>query len=417
MQVQSKFIENNSSSTQITSSQYFKEKIKLKTFKIPELKKIAKYNKLHVSGNKGTLISRIETYFIKCFFVLKIQAIARRYLVTKYLKYKGPALKNRSLCVNETDFYTLEPINEIPIEDFYSYKDEQGFIYGFQLDSLITMYIKQNKTNLMNPYNRTVIPTNQLNDIIRLNILTKHIFLIPANKSKKRTESISILFENNNEPLQNVITPSTTSINSHIRFDENSQPQQRENRIIPRTLPRTISRTVSRMHQPSHTTTQIDVEKQELFNKLSKIRNYAVDKRIQELFMEIDYLGNYTQSSWFSLLSRNSYLRFYCVLFTDWNNYETTPINIRRKISPYFNPFNYGVHYYSPNELSLKTLEELQKICLTIMENIIYSGKDIEDRKIGVFKCLAALTVVSLDARERMPWLYEYISYNSNLIF
>ena len=40
--------------------------ITLTKYKIPQLKKIAKENKLHVSGSKPQLIERIHNHFIRC---------------------------------------------------------------------------------------------------------------------------------------------------------------------------------------------------------------------------------------------------------------------------------------------------------------------------------------------------------------
>ena len=47
----------------ITYEEYFKKKLNLKKFKIPELKEIAKFNKIHVSGTKPVLIERIILHF------------------------------------------------------------------------------------------------------------------------------------------------------------------------------------------------------------------------------------------------------------------------------------------------------------------------------------------------------------------
>jgi hypothetical protein len=92
----------------------------LTKYKIPELKKIAKENKLHVSGSKPQLIERIHNYFIKCKKVVFIQKLFRGHIVKRSFKIRGPAFKNRKLCVNETDFYTLEPLEDIPYEEFHS---------------------------------------------------------------------------------------------------------------------------------------------------------------------------------------------------------------------------------------------------------------------------------------------------------
>ena len=48
----------------------------------------------------------------------------------------GPAYINRSLCTNQTDFFTMNDLKNIPINQFFSFKDQDGFIYGFNIISL-----------------------------------------------------------------------------------------------------------------------------------------------------------------------------------------------------------------------------------------------------------------------------------------
>ena len=49
-----------------------------------------------------------------------------------------------SECVNDTDFYTLEPLESVERELFFSYKDESDIKYGFNIISLLLL-IKNSK--------------------------------------------------------------------------------------------------------------------------------------------------------------------------------------------------------------------------------------------------------------------------------
>jgi len=51
--------------------------------------------------------------------------------------------------------------------------------------------------------------------------------------------------------------------------------------------------------------------------------------------------------------------------------------------------------------------ETAQEMCLRIFEKMVYCGIDEEHRKIGTLHALSALTVISLAARNSIPWLYE----------
>ena len=66
---------------------------------------------------------------------------------------------NRKKCNNTIDFYTFDKIDDIDKKYFYSYKDNKGFIWGFDIRSFHKLIeMKQN-----NPYNREKIS----NDIIQ----------------------------------------------------------------------------------------------------------------------------------------------------------------------------------------------------------------------------------------------------------
>jgi hypothetical protein len=85
-------------------------------------------------------------------------------LVRKYKKLHGPASLNRKLCTNTDDFISMEPIEEINFHQFISYKDFDGFIYGFDINSLHNLFLKSND-EIKNPYNRNPIPESIFKDI------------------------------------------------------------------------------------------------------------------------------------------------------------------------------------------------------------------------------------------------------------
>lgn len=120
--------------------------------------KILKYTlKSHgkpVSGNKPDLICRLEQYYLQIKMAIRIQRIFRGFLVRESEKLRG--YKDSLVCNNSTDFYTLENITEIPHELFFSYRDDKGFVYGFNVLSIMSMFKLTRK--LINPYNREDVP-------------------------------------------------------------------------------------------------------------------------------------------------------------------------------------------------------------------------------------------------------------------
>lgn len=135
-------------------------------YNVTQLKMIAKNYKLKISGNKNELVSRIFSFLYLSSYIIKIQKVFRGFMVKKYKELHGPASIKRKMCTNSSDFVTLEPIEEINFHQFISYKDEDEFIYGFDITSLFNS-ISKNGKEIKNPYNRNVIP-----DIIFKNIKT-----------------------------------------------------------------------------------------------------------------------------------------------------------------------------------------------------------------------------------------------------
>lgn len=157
-------------------------------YNVTQLKSFAKHYKLKITGNKHQLLSRIYSYLYFSSYIIKIQKIFRRLLVKKYKELHGPASLNRKICTNSNDFISMEPIEEINFHQFISYKDSDGFIYGFDINSLHNLFLKSDN-EIKNPYNRNIIPESifkNIRSIIRLGkILKIKINLIFEDDTKK----------------------------------------------------------------------------------------------------------------------------------------------------------------------------------------------------------------------------------------
>jgi hypothetical protein len=162
-------------------------------YNVNQLKLIAKNYKLKISGNKNQLLTRIYSFLYFSSYIIKIQKIFRGIVARKYKLLHGPAAINRKLCTNTDDFVTMEPVEEINYHQFISYKDEDGFIYGFDIISLHNLFLKsQDIESIRNPYNRNLIPESvikTIKSIIKLSrILKIHVNL----HYEDDTESIPI---------------------------------------------------------------------------------------------------------------------------------------------------------------------------------------------------------------------------------
>ena len=157
-------------------------------YKVNQLKEMCKHYKLKKSGNKGQLINRIYNYLRLSHYTLKIQQIWRGYIYRKYIKGIGPGFKDRKKCNNQTDFYSLQPLHEIPYNQFFSYMDEDKFIYGFDILSLYNLIKKMKRKNARNPYNRNKIPKLIINNML-FHIELSYTLNIPLNLQIEKYEN------------------------------------------------------------------------------------------------------------------------------------------------------------------------------------------------------------------------------------
>jgi hypothetical protein len=303
-------------------------KIDLTTLKLPDLKKYAKDMNIKVSGNKSEIKTRIENQILLITSAIKIQKIFRRHLVSKWMELKG----TRENCVNDTDFYTLEPLNEIPYLYFIKYVDVSHNVnYGFDIKSLCTLATKNKKFE--NPYNRENLKTTFGTKMVKVVKLTNILF--PGN---------DLMMD-----IANVYESSTTvATESFSTFFQN-------------------------------------------------LDQLTLDQRITNLFIHIDNLGNYTNSEWLTQL--NDDRRYYLVVKINqlWNKISNT---LRRQICPHISPFSAGFFGQLPSVINTEMIVKMAEV-------LVYSGIDNEHKQLGAMYFLSGLTLVSVNARNQMPWLYE----------
>ena len=301
-------------------------------YKIDELKKLCLQYKITRGGNKEELTTRLYEYCKNSVQPIKIQKVFRGYLQRKLNKLRGPAFKNRKICTNDTDFYTMDEMGEISSTQFYSYKDEDDFIYGFNIISLYNLIIKEGN-GVKNPYNRNEI----------------------TNKVKQNVTSVILLSKILKQPIEIEI----------------------KNEIV-------------------------DPKKR-------------MELKILDLFQTINSYGNYANSEWFSDLTIQSHIKFARELVDIWN-YRAQLSNEKKNeiCPPHGTPFlgtpyftNIATHIHL-NNLSIETLI---KYNVQIIENLVKSSIDIDNKMLGSFYVLSALTLVSQQARDAMPWLYESVVY------
>jgi hypothetical protein len=341
---------------------YVKKSVSLNSYKVPQLKIIAKQHNLHVTGTKPALMDRISDYFNKTKQAILIQRTFRGSIVRYSDFLRGPAAIDRKLCVNDKDFVTLEPLVEINYENFFSYTDSKQFTYGFDINSIIELMSK-NK-HITNPYNREKFDANTLANIKTLHRLCLIMFENFKQKTAPQEQRVRPESNNRNE----------NAIYNGERFNINN---------------------VSNLEQRTR-----------IMNLMESRRNDSLSQRINNIFHELDQLGNYTQSTWFTSLTLQGCIRLYRNLYDIWYYRSQLTNDTRQRICPLTYPFETTAER---NRGAILSLETIQRICAEVIENFIFMGTDNDHRQLGAFHSLTAMTIVSTNAREAMPWLYESI--------
>lgn len=294
-------------------------------YKVLHLKEICRKYKQKLSGNKNELVFRIFNYLRLSKYSCVIQKLCRKFLIKKYNFSRGPAHIKRNLCVNKTDFLTMDELSDISYNQFISFCDENNQIYGFDILSLDNLFLKGGNITT-NPYNRQILPAS-----LKSNIK----FIIRACKIFK--EKIVIKIEQ----------PKPLSIAKQLEL-----------------------KTVS-------------------------------------IFQDIDNLGNYTDPQWFNNLGRVSMIRFLRELADIWEYRAQLSQETKREICP---PIGTPMRNISLHALPNYTLEILKKNTLIVIENLVKRGVNETNRALGANYVLCALTLVSEEAANALPWLYQSVA-------
>lgn len=147
------------------------EYLKTHYYSLSSLKNICTQYGLKKSGiNKELLCKQLYIYMYLSARIVKIQRHIRLLFYWKYKKYKGPAYINRSLCTNASDFVTLEAVEDIPDDEFFSFKDDKNggtnIIYGCACMSFQNLIF--NTDGILNPYTRMPISSRIIRKFRRL---------------------------------------------------------------------------------------------------------------------------------------------------------------------------------------------------------------------------------------------------------
>lgn len=127
-----------------------------------------KLYKLYQNNHNNNLRSNLQRFYNlidKCKLNLKYVIYLQNFIRKKIKKYSdkhGPAYYNINLSNNITEFYSFDDIKNIDKKFFLSLKDQDNFIYSFDIRSLKELF---SKNIFINPYNRFRFSQDIINSV------------------------------------------------------------------------------------------------------------------------------------------------------------------------------------------------------------------------------------------------------------
>ena len=139
--------------------------------------------------------------------------------------------------------------------------------------------------------------------------------------------------------------------------------------------------------------------------KLTPEKKY--EHRITEICQKMDELGNYTNVTWFLNLKKNQICKFLYELHDIWQYRAQLSTEIKIGICPpNGNPFmNLNI-----NNLGNLDFKILKNVYLNVIETLINSSTSRDSKTLGAYYVLSALTLVSIETANALPWLYESVA-------
>lgn len=147
----------------------------------------------------------------------------------------------------------------------------------------------------------------------------------------------------------------------------------------------------------------------EFKNEEENITNeQLLNLKVVDVFQKIETIGFYVDTEWFNHLTTLHLLKYIRELYDIWNYRANLSPTAKIAICPPIgNPFNNifidNINYLTRDKLKLTTL--------SIIEQFIKNTQSRGDQYLGACYVLQALTLVSQNAANSLPWLYQTVIY------
>ena len=341
------------------------EKSKITTsLSLPHLRCLCVAYGLKKTGTKPILIERALTHCTRQCAVTALQRVMRGYRARIYVHkfMKNPIYRRSARAVNETDVYTMDEFTEVSHYQLFRFNDESdGMIYQFNMASFFKLL-------------KTAIVAKDWAKVVALRTIR-----VCSDWTADSDTLPTLLNPYNRVPISNNVVQTFFTKMAYSRM----------------------------LRHP------VCIEFKE--EALTPVQ--LVEGQILELFQDINALGNYADSNWLSALKHPQHIRFIQELYDIWSYRAELSMQTKCQICPptgclfanlngvFANPNSVAIM----NEIRTAPFNVVREINLSVIDRLIRSGLTEDDRKLGAFYVLSALTLVSIGARDALPWLYHSV--------
>jgi uncharacterized protein YkuJ len=388
---------------------------------IVDVKKKLEDYKLYTGGSKIKIMNRLFLIKRLTYFALKIQSFCRLHIYKTYIRCKGPALYDRNICTNVTDFSTFDKLTDIKQYNFFSYRDLQGFVYGFDMESFFSLCLKgvgdgdKYYSYIFNPYNRSVISENIMVNFSSMIKIYKLLYGSSYYYKNEYIRNITLIFKDfnhadnisqllyNDETLniQNTpfeMYPSITNyimemmIHLNIRHENASETTVNNNQSLLQNIQ------FDGVSQSTNYTDDDDIILLEEEFEISEVQdriNYIFDNIKKITDMEV-------KPEWFMDFSKHQLIIFIYHLQDIWRYRANISNENRNDICPNDEDIFSNLALIYP----LYPINNIRMEIINILDKLVNDGVHEYAKFTGSIFVIGTMTMISEPTRNEYNWLY-----------
>lgn len=358
------------------------ERVFDKKWCVADLKRMCKHYKLKVGGTKSVLQGRLYLFLKRSVAANCLAVFVKRALSQEWLRCHGPALFDRSNVTNDVDFATLDNVRELGIDVGFSFMEGTS-CFMFDVESFRELLNNSNQwvsmrhsyaRKIKNPFTRAII-----ND----DVISSFNSLVSLGKAFGRY-------------VTDEVDSQMDSGDGNMNANGNGNG----------------GGTGVSGGQSVGQSTGVGVGGGVDVAMFGSDESLSYFDRLTSVFDVMDSYGHYTNPEWLSSLSRTEMrtfiVRLYDIVMFRVGLSRQSLMNILPPSGQFIDNVTYRAWLQqldtaSPDEMT----RMLKNMVVTMCRKLVCGGVDQASRELGAMYVLMACTIVSSEAREAMPWLYE----------